>query len=306
MIDLAIADPQIYLRIYLPIDPPVICRESRTPEPQNPRTSEPQNPQNPQNPGAAILTTGLSEGGTRAETGDGGSAGSDEPEHVVDRTGAKGAAQPRHWTARAEEAGLRALRALQSPAPRWWPARRRHGCRRASSCQPRRRPSSRRKRWVTANGDFVFDGSMEGNFDRGYAGFAEFVKGDGTARDLLEGPALRLHHPLIVKTPEIAPDPAKAAQQIGKQLNLGVSGVMFVVGRERRRSAPGARGDALQVEGRHAARGRRHRAGALGHEREGVQGEGRSLAAQPRTASSSTGPSSRARPVWPRCARSRR
>ena len=41
-------------------------------------------------------------------------------------------------------------------------------------------------------------------------------------------PVHRLHHPLVVKAPEIAPDPVKVGQQIGQQLNLGVSGVMFV------------------------------------------------------------------------------
>jgi 4-hydroxy-2-oxoheptanedioate aldolase len=76
--------------------------------------------------------------------------------------------------------------------------------------------------------DFVFDGSMEGNFERGYAGFAEFVKAVGQIGLFSKSPAHRLHHPLIVKAPEIAPDPAKVGEQIGRQLNLGVSGVMFV------------------------------------------------------------------------------
>jgi 2-keto-3-deoxy-L-rhamnonate aldolase RhmA len=79
-----------------------------------------------------------------------------------------------------------------------------------------------------ANSDFVFDGSMEGNFDRGYATFAEFVKGAGQIGIVAKSPTHRLHHPLIVKAPEIAPDPVKVGEQIGKQLNLGVSGVMFV------------------------------------------------------------------------------
>jgi len=79
-----------------------------------------------------------------------------------------------------------------------------------------------------ANSDFVFDGSMEGDFDRGYAGFAEFVKGAGQIGIFSKAPVHRLHHPLVVKAPEIAPDPAKVSQQIGRQLNLGVSGVMFV------------------------------------------------------------------------------
>ena len=76
--------------------------------------------------------------------------------------------------------------------------------------------------------DFVFDGSMEGNFDRGYAGFSEFVKAMGQIGIFSKTPSQRLTHPLIVKAPEIAPDPAKVGQQIGQQLNLGVSGVMFV------------------------------------------------------------------------------
>jgi 4-hydroxy-2-oxoheptanedioate aldolase len=38
----------------------------------------------------------------------------------------------------------------------------------------------------------------------------------------------QLTHPLVVKMHEIAPDPKAAAASIGKQLNLGVSGIMFV------------------------------------------------------------------------------
>lgn len=67
--------------------------------------------------------------------------------------------------------------------------------------------------------DFLFDGSMEGNWDRSYPVFGEFVKGlgDGARR-----------HPLVVKMHEIAPDPAKASEHIAQQLNLGVSAVVFV------------------------------------------------------------------------------
>ena len=80
-----------------------------------------------------------------------------------------------------------------------------------------------------ANGDFVFDGSMEGNFERGLGPYAEFVKGLAQGGGIFsKTPAHRLHHPLVVKAPEIAPDPVKVGQQIGQQLNLGVSGVMFV------------------------------------------------------------------------------
>jgi 2-keto-3-deoxy-L-rhamnonate aldolase RhmA len=72
--------------------------------------------------------------------------------------------------------------------------------------------------------DFIFDGSMEGGVDRGIPAFTEFVRG------LTEGapPATRWRHPLSVKTPEIAPDPAKAIDNISRQLNLGASTIVFV------------------------------------------------------------------------------
>jgi 4-hydroxy-2-oxoheptanedioate aldolase len=76
--------------------------------------------------------------------------------------------------------------------------------------------------------DFIFDGSMEGNFDRGYTGYADFVKGMTEAGALQQTPSRRLRQPLVVKTPEIAPDPAVAAQRIQRQLNLGTSVIVFV------------------------------------------------------------------------------
>jgi 2-keto-3-deoxy-L-rhamnonate aldolase RhmA len=72
------------------------------------------------------------------------------------------------------------------------------------------------------NGDYIFDGSMEGNWDSGYASFAEFVKG------MAPGGRLVRSHPLVVKMHEIAPNPALAREHIGKQLNLGVSAIVFV------------------------------------------------------------------------------
>lgn len=76
--------------------------------------------------------------------------------------------------------------------------------------------------------DYVFDGSMEGDFDRAFPVFAEFVKGMSAAGAVRKAPSARLHHPLIVKMHEIAPDPAAAARHIGQQLDLGVSGIAFV------------------------------------------------------------------------------
>ena len=80
------------------------------------------------------------------------------------------------------------------------------------------------------NADFVFDGSMEGDYDRAFPVFAEFAKGiaDASGGMVDKGGAAHFHHPLVVKMHEIAPDPAKAAQHIADQLNVGVSGVVFV------------------------------------------------------------------------------
>jgi 2-keto-3-deoxy-L-rhamnonate aldolase RhmA len=81
-----------------------------------------------------------------------------------------------------------------------------------------------------ANGhsDFVFDGSMEGGVDRGLPAVTEFVKAMGEAGALRAKPYLQLPHPLILKTPKIAPDYAKANENISRELNVGSSGIMFV------------------------------------------------------------------------------
>ena len=76
--------------------------------------------------------------------------------------------------------------------------------------------------------DFVFDGSMEGDFDKAFPVFVEFAKGLTQAGVVARAPVVHLTHPMIVKAPEIAPDPKAAAVNIGKQLNQGVSGVMLV------------------------------------------------------------------------------
>ncbi len=77
--------------------------------------------------------------------------------------------------------------------------------------------------------DYVFDGSMEGTFDNGYPNFSQFAEGLFASGALVKAPSgRRISHPLFVKTPVIATDPVKAAERIGKQLNLGVSGVVFV------------------------------------------------------------------------------
>ena len=78
------------------------------------------------------------------------------------------------------------------------------------------------------NADFLFNGSMEGGVDRAIGGVTDFVKATADAGALARTPFLRFAHPLMVKTPKIAPDTATAAQNISRELNLGVSGIMFV------------------------------------------------------------------------------
>jgi 4-hydroxy-2-oxoheptanedioate aldolase len=78
--------------------------------------------------------------------------------------------------------------------------------------------------------DFLFNGNMEGGVDRGIGPFTDFVNA------MMEeaAPAIRWQHPLSVKTPKIAGepgqpiDPAKAIDNISRQLNLGISTVVFV------------------------------------------------------------------------------
>jgi 2-keto-3-deoxy-L-rhamnonate aldolase RhmA len=79
-----------------------------------------------------------------------------------------------------------------------------------------------------AHADYIFDGSMERNFERSYPVFTQFAQGMFDGGVLQKAPAKRLRLPLFVKTPEIAADPAKARERIAQQLDLGVSGIVFV------------------------------------------------------------------------------
>jgi 2-keto-3-deoxy-L-rhamnonate aldolase RhmA len=78
-----------------------------------------------------------------------------------------------------------------------------------------------------APSDFIFDGSMEGDFDRAYPQYAEFVKGWAAANPIAQSGGAHLTHPLAVKTHEIAENIPLAQERIAKQLNLGVTTIMF-------------------------------------------------------------------------------
>src|SRR5215475_10369605 len=76
--------------------------------------------------------------------------------------------------------------------------------------------------------DYLFNGSMEGGLERGFPAFTDFVKALGEASGPPQAPSFGLAHPLIVKTPKIAPAVAKAGDNISRQLNAGAAGIMFV------------------------------------------------------------------------------
>ena len=74
--------------------------------------------------------------------------------------------------------------------------------------------------------DYMFDGSTEYNFDQTFPPFTELAKAMDAAGAFEKGKTAS--HGLIVKTMEIAPDVPAAQARIGKQLNEGIIGVMFV------------------------------------------------------------------------------
>ena len=76
--------------------------------------------------------------------------------------------------------------------------------------------------------DFLFNGSMEEGVDRALPEVTAFVKAMDDAGRPMKTPFFGLVHPLIVKTPKIWPDPAKAVDNIGRELNIGAAGIMFV------------------------------------------------------------------------------
>jgi len=109
----------------------------------------------------------------------------------------------------------------------YWPA---NGGGRRGGEPPPARPSSELAREAlgfTAT-DFLFSGSMEGGVDRGLPAYVDFAKALVDASGPAKVPFFGLKHPLVVKTPKIADDAAKAVDNISRQLNVGASGVMFV------------------------------------------------------------------------------
>ncbi|MFP5378809.1 MAG: aldolase/citrate lyase family protein [Vicinamibacteria bacterium] len=99
------------------------------------------------------------------------------------------------------------------------PSNRRFGPQGAAAPAPEKTPLDlAREAMGFTRSDYVFDGSLEGNFDRALPGFTNFVKA------MHEAGGRMPTHPLIIKTPDLGP---AIGAQIATELNLGVSGLMF-------------------------------------------------------------------------------
>jgi 2-keto-3-deoxy-L-rhamnonate aldolase RhmA len=96
--------------------------------------------------------------------------------------------------------------------------------------KPQKTPAQLARETVAyPHSDFVFDGSMEYNYEQTFPVFAAYAKALGAEKKhLASKPYRHIAYPMIVKIHEIAPDPELAARRIGEQLDLGVSGIMFV------------------------------------------------------------------------------
>ena len=81
---------------------------------------------------------------------------------------------------------------------------------------------------AVTNSDFIFDGSMEGGVDRGIPAYTDFVNALSAEGLLVKAPSPHLSHSLVVKMQLIGSDFPKATEAIGKELNAGVTTIMFV------------------------------------------------------------------------------
>ena len=76
--------------------------------------------------------------------------------------------------------------------------------------------------------DFLFNGSAENGIDRAMPAITDFVSAMDTAAGAARPPFFGVTRPLVLKIPKIDPDRVQAAANIGRELNAGAAGVMFV------------------------------------------------------------------------------
>ena len=140
-------------------------------------------------------------------------------------------AQPRHDGARLN----RVIELLEAKKPVfgvYWPTnasgRGRAGARPPTDLPPKPPGELAREALAYRATDFLFSGALEGGIDRGIGAVADFVKATAEAGAPSGTPRTRVVAPLIVKAPKIGADTTRAAENISRALNLGVSGLMFV------------------------------------------------------------------------------
>jgi 2-keto-3-deoxy-L-rhamnonate aldolase RhmA len=114
----------------------------------------------------------------------------------------------------------------------YWPSnptgRGRAGAPPPTNVAPKEPAQLAREALAYRDADFLFSGAMEGGIDRGIGPVTDFVKAMAEVGPLSRTLFPRLPALLIVKAPKIGADAAKAAADIGRELNLGVSGIMLV------------------------------------------------------------------------------
>ncbi|HEX6322500.1 MAG TPA: aldolase/citrate lyase family protein, partial [Vicinamibacterales bacterium] len=76
--------------------------------------------------------------------------------------------------------------------------------------------------------DYFFNGGMERGVEGGIEAFTQFADALVAAGGVTTSPVPRLRAPINVKTPKISTDPAKAVENISRQLNAGVTSISFV------------------------------------------------------------------------------
>jgi len=76
--------------------------------------------------------------------------------------------------------------------------------------------------------DYFFNGGMERGVDAGLAAFTQLADAIVEAGGISASPSPRLRAAMNVKTPKISDDPAKAIENISRQLNAGVTSISFV------------------------------------------------------------------------------
>ena len=93
---------------------------------------------------------------------------------------------------------------------------------------PVKTPAELAQAALAAPSDFIFDGSMEGGVDRGLPAFTTMLGALSENGLLVKTPNPHFSHSIVVKMQEIGKDYPKATEAIGKQLDAGVTTIMFV------------------------------------------------------------------------------